>query len=59
MSESPDNDFQEDPVPDGPVNEAPALADALIVDVDGYEGPLDVLLVLAKAQKSAARLGKL
>ena len=26
-------------------------AEALIVDVDGYEGPLDVLLVLARSQK--------
>ena len=25
--------------------------DMLVVDLDGYEGPLDVLLTLAKAQK--------
>ena len=30
-------------------------AEALIVDVDGYEGPLDVLLTLARTQKVALR----
>ncbi len=30
---------------------APVLAEALIVDVDGFEGPLDVLLMLARSQK--------
>ena len=29
----------------------PSPEDALIIDVDGYEGPLDVLLALARAQK--------
>lgn len=29
----------------------PQLDQALIIDVDGYEGPLDVLLALARAQK--------
>src|SRR5882724_2364030 len=29
----------------------PEPGEALIVDVDGYEGPLDVLLALARAQK--------
>lgn len=29
----------------------PGPGEALIVDVDGYEGPLDVLLALARAQK--------
>ncbi len=29
----------------------PVLAEALIVDVDGFEGPLDVLLMLARSQK--------
>lgn len=33
-----------------PVREAPGDA-ALIVDLDGYEGPLDLLLVLARSQK--------
>ncbi|RNF35533.1 segregation and condensation protein A [Paracoccus methylarcula] len=51
------------PVPDGPPAESPADAfdaaavaerraeEALIVDVDGYEGPLDLLLTLARTQK--------
>jgi segregation and condensation protein A len=51
MTESRDADFAEDQGPDAPVPDGPALAGALIVDVDGYEGPLDVLLVLAKTQK--------
>ncbi len=29
----------------------PKLDEALIIDIDGYEGPLDVLLALARAQK--------
>ncbi len=37
---------------EGPVPLAPAAAaEALIVDVDGFEGPLDVLLALGKTQK--------
>jgi segregation and condensation protein A len=41
---------------DAPVRGAPALADgadidALIVNLDGYEGPLDVLLELARTQR--------
>ena len=31
--------------------EARQAAEALIVDVDGYEGPLDLLLTLSRAQK--------
>ena len=31
--------------------EARLAPEALIVDVDGYEGPLDVLLTLARTQK--------
>ncbi len=48
MSESANQEvlFSEDLVPQGP-----AMTAALIVDVDGYEGPLDVLLMLARAQK--------
>jgi len=42
-----DNDFQEDQVS---VAERLA-AEALIVDVDGFEGPLDVLLTLSRTQK--------
>ncbi len=33
------------------ISTAPAMTAALIVDVDGYAGPLDVLLMLARAQK--------
>ncbi len=36
---------------DTPVPAEPKPDEALIVDVDGYEGPLDVLLALARAQK--------
>ncbi|WP_233490515.1 segregation and condensation protein A [Paracoccus sediminilitoris] len=40
------------PVPDGPDVVAQRRADeALIVDVDGYEGPLDLLLTMARSQK--------
>ncbi len=38
-------DFDKPPVVDA------APGDAFIIDVDGYEGPLDVLLALARAQK--------
>ncbi len=38
------DDFQADPVPARPEY-------ALVVDLDGYEGPLDILLVLARDQK--------
>ena len=42
-----DNPFSEDPV-----SVADRLAaEALIVDVDGFEGPLDVLLTLSRTQK--------
>ena len=30
-----------------------AAGDAFIVDVDGWEGPLDLLLALARSQKAA------
>ncbi|HZZ88605.1 MAG TPA: ScpA family protein, partial [Caulobacteraceae bacterium] len=40
----PDLDFEA-------TREAVETGDALIVDLDAYEGPLDVLLVLARAQK--------
>ena len=44
-----------DPIPD-PFDVAPSVADrlqaeALIVDVEGYEGPLDLLLTLSRTQK--------
>lgn len=40
------NDFDTQATPAEPMPD-----EALIVDVDGYEGPLDVLLALARAQK--------
>jgi segregation and condensation protein A len=36
---------------DGPALEAPDPADALVIDVGGFEGPLDLLLTLARSQK--------
>ena len=41
----PDGDAEFDDV------EARLAAEALIVDVDGYEGPLDLLLMLSRTQK--------
>ena len=38
------DDFEEDP-PEGPVG------DAFVVDLEGFEGPLDLLLTLARQQK--------
>ncbi|WP_375553546.1 segregation and condensation protein A [Roseovarius mucosus] len=44
-----EDDFDRD---EGPVNVAERLAaEALIVDVDGFEGPLDLLLTLSRTQK--------
>jgi len=42
------NEFQPDPEP---VVAVPVDDAALIVDLDGYEGPLDILLTLARDQK--------
>ena len=42
-------EFQEDP-PRGPSNDAHE-ADALLLNIDGYEGPIDILLDLARKQK--------
>ncbi len=39
------------PVRLGPADDSDADIDALIVNIDGYEGPLDVLLDLARTQK--------
>ena len=41
--EIPDDVFDKKPVDDGP-----SLAERLILDLDGFEGPLDVLLELAR-----------
>jgi len=44
-----DTDFE---TPGTPANVADRLvAEALIVDVDGFEGPLDLLLTLSRTQK--------
>ncbi|MCC9622788.1 segregation/condensation protein A [Thalassospira sp. MA62] len=45
--EIPDEAFDKKPVDD----DAPSLAERLILDLDGFEGPLDVLLELARDQK--------
>lgn len=39
------------------LDDVPGLAEAFIVDVDGFEGPLDLLLALARTQK--VDLGKI
>ena len=38
-------------MPDGDLQEFEAETNSLLIDVDGFEGPLDVLLTLARAQK--------
>ena len=43
------DEFQADDAP--PAIDVPEIDGALIVDLDGYEGPLDVLLTLARHQK--------
>lgn len=48
MSDTPE--FQEDPVQRVAENGV-AEADRLVVDLEGYEGPIDVLLTLARDQK--------
>ncbi len=40
-------EFQEDPPKTNPLDDA----DRLLLDIDGFEGPLDVLLELARSQK--------
>lgn len=54
MSEAADTAPAADDPFDAPVRSDPdaaALVDALIVNIDGFEGPLDVLLELARTQK--------
>ena len=43
-------EFQEDP-PRMPVEDAEPGVEALLLDIDGYEGPIDILLELARNQK--------
>ena len=38
-------------MPDGDLQEFEAETNSLLIDVDGFEGPLEVLLTLARAQK--------
>ena len=40
-----------EPFEEGPPRDADAAGDGLVIDVDGFEGPLDVLLTLARTQK--------
>ena len=42
-------EFQEDPPRDAP--DGSHDADAFLIDIDGYEGPIDVLLDMARTQK--------
>ena len=43
------DEFQADPVP--PASNPPAEDGTLVLEIDGYEGPLDILLTLARQQK--------
>lgn len=38
-------------MPDGDLQDFDAQTDSLLVDIDGFEGPLDLLLTLARTQK--------
>ncbi len=40
-----------DPNPDEILNDAPAVVNSFVVDLEGFEGPIDVLLQLARDQK--------
>lgn len=40
-----------DPNPDEILNDAPAVVSSFVVDLEGFEGPIDVLLQLARDQK--------
>ncbi len=45
-------EFEEDSAKERPLAvEDRLVAEALIIDVDGYEGPLDLLLTLSRTQK--------
>lgn len=51
MSAEAEHDTGAEAAWNAPVVDAPDPEDALIVDVAGYEGPLDLLLALARTQK--------
>jgi len=42
---------EDDLFEEGPDIEAPEAVDAFVVDVEGYEGPIDALLIMARDQK--------
>jgi segregation and condensation protein A len=46
-----DTDFDSGPLPAGNEIAARLQAEALIIDVDGFEGPLDLLLTMSRTQK--------
>jgi segregation and condensation protein A len=50
MQNAPVESFQEDP-PRLPIDSAALEADSLLLNIDGYEGPIEVLLELARNQK--------
>lgn len=50
MSETADIQFEEDP-PRDVLPEGEHHADELLLNIDGYEGPIDVLLTMARDQK--------
>ena len=45
-----ESEFEEDP-PRMPLPEGEHNADALLLDIDGFEGPIDILLAMARDQK--------
>ena len=51
MSAAPAVAVAAEPLPADDTDERPFPSDAFVVDVDGWEGPLDLLLALARAQK--------
>ncbi len=53
MSDSTDNDIDEFEMPDPRLARSEDISEdeRLIVDIDGFEGPLDVLLALSRTQK--------
>lgn len=50
MDQNPDTEISDEAFDEAPVD-AVNLADRLILDLDGFEGPIDVLLELARDQK--------
>lgn len=46
-----DIDFEEDPPRQNDMPEGSHDADAFLLNIDGYEGPIDILLLMARDQK--------